>query len=85
MFDGLKESREVKRKHLAAIGIVLAVLGALALIWQRVGYTQRETLVDVGSVNITTDTRKSIELPPILGGLALACGVGLIVVGSKKS
>ena len=74
----------MKRTHFVAIGIILAVLGAAALIWQKVGYTQRETLVDVGSVNITADTRKSVSLPPILGGLALAGGVALIVVGSRK-
>jgi len=75
----------MNRTHLLAIGIILAVLGAAALIWQKVGYTQRETLVDVGSVNITADTKKSLALPPILGGIALAGGVGLIVVGARKS
>ena len=72
------------RTQLVAIGIILAVLGAAALIWPKIGYTQRETLVDVGSVNITADTKKSLSLPPILGGIALAGGVGLIVVGSRK-
>ena len=74
----------MNRTHFVAIGIILAVLGAAALIWQKVGYTQRETLVDVGSVNIMAETRKSLLLPPILGGIALAGGVGLIVVGSRK-
>lgn len=74
----------MNRTHFVAIGIIFAVLGAAALIWQKVGYTQRETLVDVGSVNITADTRKSVSLPPILGGIALAGGVGLIVVGARK-
>jgi len=68
-----------------AIGVVLAFLGAAALIWQTVSYTQRETLVDVGSVNITAETQKSLPLPPILGGIALAGGVTLIVVGARKS
>jgi len=75
----------MNRTHLLAIGIILAVLGAAALIWQKVGYTQSETLVDVGSVNITADTRKTLSLPPILGGVALAGGVGLNVLGAKKS
>jgi hypothetical protein len=75
----------MNRTHIVAIGIVLAVLGAAALIWQKVGYTQRETLVDVESVNITADTQKSVSLPPILGGLALAGGVGLIVVGARRA
>ncbi len=75
----------MKRTHLVTTGIVLVVLGVAALIWQKVGYTQRETLVDVGSVNITADTTKSIPLPPIVGGIALAGGVGLIVAGARKT
>lgn len=75
----------MRRKHLVAIGFLLVILGAAALIFQKVGYTQRETLVDVGAVNITADTEKSWALPPILGGLALAGGVGLIAVGARKS
>jgi hypothetical protein len=74
----------MNRTHFVAMGIILAVLGAAALVWQKVGYTQRETLVDVGSLNITADTKKSLPLPPILGGIALAGGVGLIVVGARK-
>ena len=75
----------MRRTQLIAIGVILAVLGAAALIWQKVSYTQRETVVDIGSVNITADTKKSLPLPPILGGVALAGGVGLIVVGTRKS
>jgi hypothetical protein len=75
----------MNRRHVVATGIILTVLGAAALLWQRVGYTQRETLVDVGSINVTADTKKSFLVPPILGGIALAGGVGLIVVGAKKS
>ena len=74
----------MNRKHFVTIGIILVVLGVAALIWQKVGYTQRETLVDVGSVNITADTQKSWTVPPILAGLALAGGVGLVVVGARK-
>jgi hypothetical protein len=64
---------------------VLAVLGMAALIWPRLSYIQRETLVDVGPVNITADTQKSVPLSPILGGVLLAGGAVLIVVGARKS
>jgi len=68
-----------------AIGITLAVLGAGALIWQGIGYTQRDTLVNVGGVKVTADTNKTLPLSPILGGIALAGGVGLIAVGVRKA
>jgi len=75
----------MNHKSLVATGIIFVLLGAVALIWQRVGYMRRETLVDVGSLEITADTTKSLPLPPILGGIALAGGVGLIVVGVRRS
>ena len=75
----------MRRTPLIAIGAVLVLLGAAALIWPHINYTQRETLVDVGPVNVTADTRKSVPLSPILGGLLLAGGVVLIAVGARKS
>jgi len=75
----------MRRTPLIAIGVVLVLLGAAALIWPKLSYTQRETLVDVGPVNVTADTEKSVPLSPILGGVLLAGGVVLIVVGARKS
>ena len=74
----------MRRTPLLAIGVVLVVLGAGALIWKSVTYTQRETLVDAGPLTVTADTKKSVPLSPILGGVALAGGVGLIVAGARK-
>jgi uncharacterized membrane protein len=75
----------MRRTPLIAIGVVLVLLGAAALIWPKLSYTQRETLVDVGPVNVTADTEKSVPLSPILGGVLLAGGAVLIVVGARKS
>ena len=73
------------QRPLVLIGVLLAVLGAAALIWEGISYTTRETVVDVGPVNVTAETRKTLPLPPILGGIALAGGVGMIVMGTKKT
>ena len=75
----------MRKTPLTTLGIVLAVLGAAALVWQGFSYTQRETLINIGSVKVTADTRKTLQLPPILGGVALAGGIALIVMGARKS
>jgi hypothetical protein len=75
----------MRRTPLIAIGVVLVVLGAAALIWKSVSYTQRETLIDVGPLNVTADTRKSVPLAPILGGVVLAGGAVLIALGLWNS
>lgn len=70
-------------KPITWIGIVLVVLGALSLAYQGINYTREKNVVDLGPVQVTTETRERIPLPPILGGLALAGGVVLLVVGTK--
>ena len=77
--------RAVRRTPLIAIGVVLVLFGAVALIWKNVGYTQRETVAALGPVNVTAVTRKSMPLSPILGGIALAGDVVVITEGARKS
>jgi len=72
-------------KAATVLGIVLIALGVLALAYQGITYTTREKVVDLGPLKITADKEKSIPLPPILGALALAGGVVLVIVGARKS
>lgn len=65
-------------------GIVLIVLGVLALVYQGITYTRRETVIDIGPLHATADREKTLPLPPVLGIGAIAGGVALLVVGSRK-
>ena len=70
-------------KRISIAGILLIVLGALALAYQGITYTHREKVIDIGPIHATADREKTIPLPPILGGIALLGGVGLLVAGAK--
>ena len=69
---------------LMIIGIALVALGLIALAYQGITYTSRETIVDLGPIKATADRQRTIPLPPILGGLALAGGVA-VLIGSARS
>jgi len=71
-------------KPIFLAGILLVVLGALALAYHGISYTRQEKVLDVGPIHATKDTQEQIPLPPILGGLALLGGVGLLVAGARK-
>ena len=65
-------------------GIILIVLGVIALAYGGISYTKEEKVLDIGPFEATAKTRETIPLPPLLGGLALAGGVVLMIAGSRK-
>ena len=70
---------------IALVGIALIVLGIVAFAYRGIPYTSREKVLDIGPVQASVDTRKTIPMSPLLVGLALVSGAALIAVGSKKS
>jgi hypothetical protein len=66
------------------VGIVLIVLGVIALAYGGISYTREEKVLDIGPIEATAERRETIPLPPILGGLALAGGIVLLIAGSRR-
>ena len=58
--------------------------GISALSYDRISYTTKEKIVDIGPIQATAEREKSIPVPPLLGGLVLVAGIGLVAVGYKK-
>ena len=71
-------------KPITIIGIVLLILGVLALAYQGINYTHQEKVVDIGPIHATADRHERIPLPPIVGGLAMVGGIALLVVGARQ-
>ena len=71
-------------KPISIVGLVLIVLGVVALVYQGITYTSRETVVDIGPLHATADREKTLPLPPILGIVAVAGGAALLFVGARK-
>ena len=72
-------------KPVTIVGVALIVVGVLALAYQGITYTTREKIIDIGPLKASVDKEKTIPLPPIVGILALAGGVVLVIVGARKS
>jgi uncharacterized membrane protein len=71
-------------KPIMLIGVALIVLGVVALAYQGVTYTSREKIIDIGPIEATHETKKTIPLSPLLGGMALAGGIMMVIVGAKN-
>jgi uncharacterized membrane protein YidH (DUF202 family) len=66
------------------LAILLIVVGVAALAYGGLSYTRREKIVDIGPIEATAERRETIPLPPIVGALAIAGGVAMLVMGGRK-
>jgi uncharacterized membrane protein YidH (DUF202 family) len=65
------------------VGILLIVVGVVALALGGFSYTKREKAIDLGPLEVTTEQKKTIPLSPIVGLVAVGAGVVLVVTGAK--
>ena len=66
------------------VAILLIVLGLACLVLGGFSWTREKTVVDIGPLKATTQERKTLPVPPVIGGLLLAGGVGLLLVKSRR-
>jgi hypothetical protein len=71
-------------KSTSTAAIILIVLGVVALLYQGITYTKRETVLDLGPIHATAERQKTIPLSPIIGIAAVAGGVVLLLAGARK-
>lgn len=64
--------------------IALIVLGVIALAYGGISYTREKKVLDIGPLEATTKTRETIPLPPVIGVVAIAGGVALLLVAARK-
>jgi uncharacterized membrane protein YidH (DUF202 family) len=65
-------------------GIVLIILGVVALVYGGFSYTTTKKAVDVGPIQINKKENHSVPLPPVLGVIAIVGGGALLYFGAKK-
>jgi LPXTG-motif cell wall-anchored protein len=70
---------------LKTVGLVLVVLGVLALVYGGINYNKNRTVLQMGSVKVTATEHKTIPVPAIAGGAALIGGAALFVFGRRKT
>ncbi|MFO1258976.1 MAG: DUF3185 domain-containing protein [Gammaproteobacteria bacterium] len=72
------------RATINIVGIILIIVGITTLSYQSFHYTKQEKVAEIGDLKITAETQKTISFPPYLGGISLATGIILLVVGRIK-
>jgi hypothetical protein len=62
------------------IAIALIILGVCSVAWGGFTYKTKEKIVDIGPIEATREKTHRVPVAPLAGGLALAVGIGLLVV-----
>lgn len=73
----------MKKQPLIVMGLILAVLGVVALVIPSFTFFTRERVGDLGFFTIDISHPHTIVFNPIVGGVALTAGVILILLGLR--
>ena len=65
-------------------GVLLIVLGVIALIYGGITYTTHKKVIDLGPIQAEKKETHDIPLPPILGVLAIVGGGAMLLIGGKS-
>jgi hypothetical protein len=71
------------KRIISIIGIVLIIVGILALFYEGYTYTKHEKVAQLGDIQVTADTKETVYFSPIWGGISLAAGIVLVVVARR--
>jgi len=65
-------------------GIILIIVGVLALVYQGFSYTKTEKDAQLGPIQIQHEETHDVPIPPIVGGVCLVGGVLALALGGRR-
>ena len=65
-------------------GIVLIVLGIIALVYQGFSFTEQKQDAKLGPVVISHDETHNVWVPPVIGGVLIVAGIGSFVASGRS-
>jgi hypothetical protein len=83
--DFFDTKRRLKMRPFVMIGLILVVLGILALAIPSFTYFTTERVADVGFFKIDVSRPHTIVFNPIVGVVALVAGIVLLIVGRRSA
>jgi uncharacterized membrane protein len=69
--------------YMKLAGIILIIIGIVALVYQGFSYTQTEKDAQIGPIKIQHDETHTVPIPPIVGGVCIVGGVAALILGAR--
>jgi hypothetical protein len=70
-------------KPIVIVGAVLIVLGGIVVALQGVSYVRDRQEVHMGPMEFAAEERGFIS--PVVGGIVIAAGIGLVLMGRRRA
>ena len=67
------------------IGLVLVIIGIVALVYGGIHYNDQKTVLEVGGIKATATEHKTIPISPIVGAISLVGGIVLLMAGKRRT
>jgi hypothetical protein len=71
-------------KAATIVGVLLIVLGIIGFVAGGFSFTHEKKDIDMGPIQVQHKQTKTVPISPILSGIALVGGIGLVIVGVKS-
>jgi ABC-type Fe3+ transport system permease subunit len=72
-------------RGLAILGVVLIVAGIAGLIVPAITVTERDTVLDIGPVEIQKEDRHTLPIPAIAAVIAIVAGLALVISARRTA
>ena len=67
------------------LGIILLIVGAIMMVFTGFNIVTKEKVVDLGPLEINKEEKTPVYWSPITGGVLMAAGILVLVVGKRKA
>jgi len=65
-------------------GIILIIVGIIGLAYGGITYTRSKKTVSVGPLSATVQERETFPISPVVSGIALVAGIGLLFASGRR-
>jgi hypothetical protein len=72
-------------KPMALVGVILIVLGIVALVFQYVPIRETRTVIDAGPIQVQQERERRVPIPAIAGVAAVVAGLGLAIASQRRA